>query len=86
MPNLASPLDPAGAVYWFTLGSCRGSLLPPEAWFPVNNASTAADDARRICRACMVREDCHAEAMRVPDTVGIWAGLDENQRRALGRR
>jgi len=42
-------------------------------------------DAREICAACPVREDCLKYSIDA-DEFGIWAGLDQDERRNLRRR
>jgi WhiB family redox-sensing transcriptional regulator len=55
----------------------------PEALFV-----TGADqnDAKIICRTCLVRTECLAEALDARIEFGVWGGMTERERRALLRR
>ncbi len=53
----------------------------PEAFFPEKGGSTR--DAKRICRACPVRDECLEFALEHDERFGIWGGLSERERRRL---
>lgn len=60
----------------------------PDLFFPVGTAGPALDqidEAKRICRACPVRERCLAWALEVGGLAGVWGGCTEDERRALLR-
>jgi WhiB family redox-sensing transcriptional regulator len=40
-------------------------------------------DAKAICVACIVREDCLNYALSIREPHGIWGGMNENERRLL---
>jgi WhiB family redox-sensing transcriptional regulator len=40
-------------------------------------------DAKAICVACIVREDCLSYALSIREPHGIWGGMNENERRLL---
>lgn len=68
---------------WRQHGACRHA--DPDLFFPVGTAGPAlrqAEEAKRVCRACPVREACLAWALAhgVP---GVWGGTTEDERRAL---
>lgn len=42
-------------------------------------------EAKSICATCPVRDDCLAEAMRNREKVGVWGGLNPEERRELAR-
>jgi WhiB family redox-sensing transcriptional regulator len=45
------------------------------------------EEAKRICSACEVRQECLEYALRTREPYGIWGGLTELERRArLHRR
>jgi Transcription factor WhiB len=44
-----------------------------------------ATEARQVCADCGVRDDCLKYATDA-DEFGIWAGLDQQQRRALRKK
>lgn len=56
----------------------------PEAFFPEKGGSTR--EAKRICRACGVRDECLEFALRNDERFGIWGGLSERERRRLKKR
>ena len=56
----------------------------PEAFFPEKGGSTR--QAKRICRACGVRDECLEFALEHDERFGIWGGLSERERRRLKRQ
>ena len=66
---------------WHARGLCVGAA--PETFFPSHGDLGA--EARHICASCGVREDCLKYATEA-DEFGIWAGLDQQQRRALRKK
>lgn len=65
---------------WRSHALCLDS--DPELWFPDNGT---ARDAREICAACPVRDDCLRHALAVGEHHGIWGGASERVRRHLRR-
>ena len=55
----------------------------PEAFFPEKGGS--AREAKRICQACAVRDECLEYALLNDERFGIWGGLSERERRRLKR-
>lgn len=55
----------------------------PEAFFPEKGGSTR--EAKRICQACAVRDECLEFALEHDERFGIWGGLSERERRRLKR-
>ena len=55
----------------------------PEAFFPDKGGSTR--EAKRICQACAVRDECLEYALLNDERFGIWGGLSERERRRLKR-
>lgn len=53
----------------------------PEAFFPEKGGSTR--EAKRICQACGVRDECLEYALAHDERFGIWGGLSERERRKL---
>ena len=77
MPGSATPsLDE-----WHARGLCVGA--DPEIFFPSHG--DPGTEARQICASCGIREDCLKYATEA-DEFGIWAGLDQQQRRALRKK
>ncbi len=55
----------------------------PEAFFPEKGGSTR--EAKRICSACPVRNECLEHALANDERFGIWGGLSERERRRMKR-
>lgn len=55
----------------------------PEAFFPEKGGSTR--EAKRICKACPVRDECLEFALEHDERFGIWGGLSDRERRRLKR-
>ena len=55
----------------------------PEAFFPEKGGSTR--EAKRICQACAVRDECLEYALLNDERFSIWGGLSERERRRLKR-
>ena len=66
---------------WMTLARCRG--IDPDLFFPERGAST--QEAKGVCRGCVVREECLEYALANGEKFGIWGGLAERERRRLRR-
>ncbi|MEZ2121510.1 MULTISPECIES: WhiB family transcriptional regulator [unclassified Corynebacterium] len=56
----------------------------PEAFFPDKGGSTR--EAKRICQACGVRDECLEYALENDERFGIWGGLSERERRRLKKQ
>lgn len=56
----------------------------PEAFFPEKGGSTR--EAKRICQACGVRDECLEYALAHDERFGIWGGLSERERRRLKKQ
>jgi len=72
---------------WRDLASCLGH--DPEIFFPAGETGTAAQrirQAKRICGACQVQEDCLAYAVETNHVSGVWGGLTEDERGPVRRR
>lgn len=54
----------------------------PETFFP-EKGGKGADDARKICGACEVRDECLAFALRTRQEEGVWGGKSPRQRRRM---
>lgn len=73
------PIEPEES--WQNLANCLG--VDPDLFFPERGASTK--EAKAVCRACVVREDCLEYALENSEKFGIWGGLSERERRRLRR-
>ena len=61
----------------------------PELFFPKGSTGPAilqAEEAKRVCRGCGVRDQCLNWALETGQDHGVWGGLSEDERRALKRR
>ncbi len=66
---------------WQNLANCLG--VDPDLFFPERGASTK--EAKEVCRACVVREDCLEYALDNGEKFGIWGGMSERERRRIRR-
>ncbi len=73
------PIEPEES--WQNYANCLG--VDPDLFFPERGASTK--EAKAVCRACVVREDCLEYALDNSEKFGIWGGLSERERRRLRR-
>ncbi|MFE6225335.1 MULTISPECIES: WhiB family transcriptional regulator [unclassified Streptomyces] len=64
--------------------------VDPDLFFPVGTGAPAlaqAEEAKKVCRRCPVREPCLAEALaQAHPPSGVWGGLTEGERSARKRR
>jgi len=77
----AAPLDDDEDRTWMLEARCLDA--DPEAFFPEKGGSTR--EAKRICAACPVRDECLDYALRHDERFGIWGGLSERERRRAKR-
>ena len=70
-----------GELAWQADALC--AQTDPEAFFPEKGGSTR--EAKRVCEACDVRQECLDYAMANDERFGIWGGLSERERRRLRR-
>lgn len=75
-------LDNDGPLAWQDRALC--AQTDPEAFFPEKGGSTR--EAKRVCEACEVRQECLEYALAHDERFGIWGGLSERERRKLRRR
>jgi WhiB family redox-sensing transcriptional regulator len=67
---------------WMTEGNCAG--VDPELFFPQRGESS--EDAKAVCRGCLVRAECLDYALSINERNGIWGGTSERERRAIRRQ
>ena len=53
----------------------------PEAFYPEKGGSTR--EAKKVCLACEVRDQCLQYALDNDERFGIWGGLSERERRKI---
>ena len=72
---------------WRHKAACREE--EPELFFPIGNTGPALmqiDEAKRVCLACDVTENCLNWAIQSGQDAGVWGGLNEDERRSLKRK
>jgi WhiB family redox-sensing transcriptional regulator len=71
---------------WRKRAACRDQ--PMRLFFAETGYASvrSAAEARHICNACPVREECLQYALSDPDIYGIWGGLTRKERLAERRR
>ena len=67
---------------WQVQANCLG--VDPDLFFPERGASTR--EAKAVCRACVVQNECLEYALVNGEKFGIWGGLSERERRRLRRQ
>ena len=65
---------------WMHSGACRGK--DPSLWYPTRGES--CDEAKRICHECPVELACREYGID-NETIGVWGGLSERERKRLRR-
>ncbi len=66
---------------WLSQGRCGET--DPDAFFPGKGGSTR--EAKKVCWACEVRDECLEWALATGQRFGVWGGLSERERRRLKR-
>ncbi|MFF4975589.1 WhiB family transcriptional regulator [Streptomyces sp. NPDC001083] len=72
---------------WRESAACRS--VDPDLFFPIGSTGPAlpqVEEAKAVCRRCPVRDECLCWALDTGQTIGVWGGTSENERRALRRR
>lgn len=82
LDTIWSPTEVEGELAWQVDALC--AQTDPEAFFPEKGGSTR--DAKKVCTACPVRQECLAYALEKDERFGIWGGLSERERRRLRKK
>ncbi|ALV48693.1 WhiB family transcriptional regulator [Streptomyces althioticus] len=72
---------------WRHDAACRTE--DPELFFPIGTSGPAllqTEQAKAVCRGCPVQEQCLEWALETGQSIGVWGGTSETERRALKRR
>ncbi|MGP2436225.1 WhiB family transcriptional regulator [Streptomyces sp. JW3] len=72
---------------WREHAACRDE--DPDLFFPIGTSGPAllqTEQAKAVCHHCPVRDQCLEWALDTGQSIGVWGGTDENERRALKRR
>ncbi len=74
--------------WWRRLAACRG--VATDLFFPAGDVApepvAQAEQAKAICRGCVVREECLQFALATHQEFGVWGGTTESERRTIRRR
>ncbi|MGG5174011.1 WhiB family transcriptional regulator [Pseudarthrobacter sp. J1763] len=81
-PGIGAGFDDEGELGWQADALC--AQTDPEAFFPEKGGSTR--DAKKVCGACNVRQQCLEYALANDERFGIWGGMSERERRKLRKR
>ncbi len=73
------PTIPTHADDWRLHKACANA--PTILFFPERGGDVLP--AKAICATCTVRDDCLRYALEDRDTVGIWGGTSDQERRAI---
>jgi WhiB family redox-sensing transcriptional regulator len=71
---------------WRNNAACRE--IDPDLFFPIGASGhdlLRIDEAKRVCRACPVQDQCLAWALDHGVTDGVWGGSTADERRAIRR-
>ncbi|MFI9825058.1 WhiB family transcriptional regulator [Streptomyces sp. NPDC052013] len=72
---------------WRNRAACRDE--DPDLFFPIGTTGPAlvqTEQAKSVCRRCPVRQQCLDWALETGQSIGVWGGTSETERRALKRR
>lgn len=72
---------------WRQRAACRHE--DPDLFFPIGTSGPAllqTERAKAVCGRCPVREPCLEWAVNTDQTLGVWGGTSEEERRASARR
>lgn len=77
------------SVTWMRRAACRG--LSIELFFGPDGERQAEREvreakAKRICHRCPVTHDCLIYAQDIKASAGVWAGLNDDERKTARRR
>lgn len=82
LPSIIPAEQIEGELAWQVDALC--AQTDPEAFFPEKGGSTR--DAKKVCGACTVKQECLEYALANDERFGIWGGLSERERRKLRKR
>ena len=81
LPGFGDTADD-GQLAWQADALC--AQTDPEAFFPEKGGSTR--DAKKVCSACPVKQQCLEYALSNDERFGIWGGMSERERRRLRKK
>jgi WhiB family transcriptional regulator, redox-sensing transcriptional regulator len=71
---------------WRAEGACLSA--DPDLFFPISATGSSGSQiaqAKAVCAACTVRQECMGFALDHSDVQGIWGGTTDDERRKLRR-
>lgn len=72
---------------WQLRAACRGPhaavFFPPPRFERKHERLARETDAKAICLACTVRQECLEYALAIREPHGIWGGLNEAERKLI---
>ncbi len=73
---------------WQEKAACRGPhatvFFPPDTFERKEQKELRETRAKAICAQCSVKQPCLDMAIRIREQHGIWGGLNEIERKAVG--
>jgi WhiB family redox-sensing transcriptional regulator len=69
---------------WWPRARCRD--VQTAVFYPGRGDNFGLEVARAVCARCVVRAECLEYALAAHETIGVWGGLSERERRALRRQ
>jgi WhiB family redox-sensing transcriptional regulator len=72
---------------WRESAACR--TVDPDLFFPIGTTGPAIlqiNEAKAVCQSCPVRDECLEWALETGQSIGVWGGTSEAERRSLLRR
>lgn len=79
MTEIAESFASTTALSWMDSSLC--SQTDPDLFFPQNQGDIYSQrQAKAICAACDVREQCYEYALADPDIWGVWGGTTYTER------
>lgn len=72
---------------WREYAACRNT--DPDLFFPTGTSGPALEQieqAKAVCRTCMVQTICLEYALETNQDDGVWGGTSEEERRKLRRQ
>ena len=75
---------------WQVRAACRGPqstvFFPPPQFERKDEKAAREEQAKDICRSCVVQEPCLDYAVSIREPHGIWGGLNESERKNIIKR
>lgn len=69
---------------WRESAACAGT--DNARFFPAGDEDPHVAEAKAVCAACPVRDECLQYALSTNQTEGVWGGMTGSERRRLRRR